>query len=129
MKKIFLTSFILLSLSSAFAQKQAWQWYFGYNASMEFNTGVPVVTNNSAMSQWEGCSSLADANGNLLFYSDGLSCWNKNHTLMPNGTGMLGDPSSTQSALFVCKPGSNTIFYLFVTNGTSAHYSELDLTL
>ncbi|HYV90620.1 MAG TPA: PKD domain-containing protein [Chitinophagales bacterium] len=120
---------LVLSCSTVFAQKQTWQWYFGYNASMEFSTGVPVVTNNSAMSQWEGCASIADADGDLLFYTDGLSVWNKNHTVMPNGTGLLGDPSSTQSALIIPKPASNTIYYIFTTNGSTAYYSELDLTL
>ena len=110
MKKILLVTALAFSFSALFGQKQTWQWYFGYNASIEFSTGVPVVTNNSAMSQWEGCSSIADANGDLLFYTDGMSAWNKNHAVMPNSTGMLGDPSSTQSALIVPKPGSNTIY-------------------
>lgn len=131
MKKILFVSAFVLSFSMVFAQKQAWQWYFGYNSSMEFSTGVPVVTTNSAMSQWEGCASIADADGNLLFYTDGLSVWNMNHVVMPNGTGLLGDASSTQSALIVPKPGSNSIYYIFTTGAYNpyAYYSELDLTL
>jgi hypothetical protein len=129
MKQALLLSVILLSLSSLHAQKQTWQWYFGYNASLEFNTGAPVVTNNSAMSQWEGCASIADANGDLLFYTDGLSAWNKNHAIMPNSNGMLGNYTSTQSALIVQKPASSSIYYIFVCDGSSAHYSEVDMTL
>src|SRR5436190_12382032 len=118
MKKIFLASFLALSFSTLLAQKQTWQWYFGYNASVEFSTGAPVVTNLSAMSQWEGCSSIADDNGDLLFYTDGLSVWNKNHAVMPNGAGLLGNYSSTQSALIIPKPNSSTIYYIFTTSGS-----------
>ncbi|HYV92187.1 MAG TPA: PKD domain-containing protein [Chitinophagales bacterium] len=129
MKKFITTLSFSFIITFTFAQKQTWQWYFGYNTSMEFSTGAPVVTNNSAMSMWEGSASIADANGDLLFYTDGLSAWNQNHTVMPNSTGMLGNYSSNQSAIIVQKPGSSSIYYIFVTSGTDAHYSEVDMTL
>ena len=111
------------------AQKQAWKWYFGYNAAVDFSSGVPVPLFNSAMYQWEGSASIADNDGNLLFYTDGTSAWNANHTLMPNGTGMLGNSSSTQSAMIVPRPNSDSIYYIFVTDGSTAHYSEVDMSL
>ncbi|HYV90619.1 MAG TPA: T9SS type A sorting domain-containing protein [Chitinophagales bacterium] len=130
MKKLYAIIFFSLFLNSALAQKQAWKWYFSNNAAMDFSTGVPVALFDNAMYQYEGSSSIADENGDLLFYSDGITVWNKNHLPMPNGTGMLGNYSSTQSALIVPKPGSTTIYYIFVTDETStAHYSELDITL
>src|SRR6185295_10516236 len=84
---------------------------------------------NSAMSQYEGSASIADENGDLLFYTDGLSVWNKNHQIMPNGSGMLGNPSSTQSALIIPVPSSDSLYYIFVCDGGTAHYSQLDMTL
>ncbi|MEO5675623.1 MAG: hypothetical protein ABIQ74_13350, partial [Chitinophagales bacterium] len=45
------------------------------------------------------------------------------------GYGMQGNSSSTQSALIVPKPGSDSIYYIFVTDGFSAHYSEVDMSL
>src|SRR5437879_4409017 len=72
-------------------------WYFGFNAGMDFNSGSPVLLTNSAMNQWEGCSSICDTSGNLLFYTSGLSVWNRNHVMMANGNGLLGNPSSAQS--------------------------------
>lgn len=131
LRAIFLTILLLSALHVSFcnAQKQAWKWYFGYNAAIDFSSGTPVPLFNSAMNQWEGCSSIADSTGELLFYTDGLKAWNKNHTQMPNGFGMLGDATSTQSALIVPKPGSTSIYYIFVTNGYDAHYSEVDMSL
>ena len=63
-----------------------------------------------------------------------MTVYNKNHTVMPNGTGLLGHASSTQSAIIVKKPQSNTIYYIFTVDGFSGagggfHYSEVDLTL
>ena len=57
MKKLSFITLLLISFS-AIAQKQANQWYFGYQAAMEFNSGSPVVLTNSAMSSFEGVSSI-----------------------------------------------------------------------
>lgn len=39
---------------------------------------------------------------------------------MPNGTGLLGNYSSSQSAIIIPKPGSSTLYYLF----TAAEYGD-----
>jgi hypothetical protein len=133
MKKIYTLSIFLITVfivaNPSFAQKQAWKWYFGYNCAMDFSSGAPVALYNSAMSMFEGSASISDENGNLLFYTDGLSVWNRNHIVMPNGFGLLGDYSATQSAIIVPKPGSNTIYYIFTTSMYEARYSEVDITL
>jgi hypothetical protein len=129
MKKTLLLIFCLQFFQYAYSQKQAWKWYFGSNAAMDFSSGVPEVLYNSVMYQYEGSSSIADENGELLFYTDGLTVWNKEHEVMQNGSGLLGDASSTQSSLVVPKPYSDSIYYLFTTSGYWAHYSEIDITL
>jgi gliding motility-associated-like protein len=52
---------------------------------------------------------------------------------MPNGLGLLGDPSSTQSGIIVPKPGSNDIYYVFsvaaIGGSAGLTYSEVDMTL
>ena len=51
---------------------------------------------------------------------------------MPNGSGLLGNQSSEQSSLFVPKPGSNSLYYLFTTGGFSINrfcYNVIDLNL
>jgi hypothetical protein len=125
MNKIILFTLLILSVTS-FAQKEANMWYFGDYAALDFNSGSPVALTNSAMSQWEGCASIADHNGNLLFYTDGISIWNAAHTVMPNGTGLMGNNSSTQSGVIVKKPGSATLYYVFTVN--DLYYSIVDMT-
>jgi len=100
MKKAFLIVFIFYSITSI-AQGEANIWYFGENAGIDFNSGTPVAISDGQINTREGCSSFSDANGNLLFYSDGTTVWNKNHTPMPNGMGLKGHSSSTQSAMII----------------------------
>jgi gliding motility-associated-like protein len=112
MKKGLLIIFILFNYIS-FAQGEANIWYFGENAGIDFNSGNPIAISDGQLNTREGCSSFSDANGNLLFYSDGTTVWNKNHIPMPNGMGLKGHASSTQSAMIIPKPKSTTEYYLF----------------
>jgi gliding motility-associated-like protein len=133
MKKVYaIVSLILLSVFS-FSQGEYNVWYFGNNAGMDFNGGAPVALTNGALNTNEGSSSISDAAGNLLLYTDGMSVWNRNHVTMPNGTGLHGNGSSIQAALVVKQPGSATIYYVFTTdNNANAYgmkYSIVDMTL
>ncbi|MBL0050311.1 MAG: hypothetical protein IPP29_01695 [Bacteroidetes bacterium] len=69
MKKHFYVFTMLVALISGNiqAQKYANTWYFGNQAGLDFNGGAPVAINNSAMSTAEGCSSISDDNGAILF--------------------------------------------------------------
>lgn len=117
MKSIRLISIILLLIStSALAQKEAAIWYFGYGAGLDFNSGNPVTLTNGQLFTNEGCASISDKNGNLLFYTDGSIVYNKNHQVMPNGTGLLGHRSSTQSAIIVPKPKDPSLYYIFTVD-------------
>jgi len=106
-------------------------WHFGSLAGLDFNQGTPVATSGGKTLVNEGTASIADSNGNLLFYTDGVRVWNKNHQVMENGNGLKGHYSSTQSALIIPKPGSATIYYIFTTTagpGTEGLcYSVVDM--
>lgn len=127
-------TFILWLISLAvYSQGEANIWYFGDHAGLDFNSGVPVALTNSQMFTHEGCAVLSNSAGQLLFYTDGVTIWNKNHQVMQNGTGLMGDFSSTQSAIIVPKPGSSNLFYVFTTDyeahSNGFRYSIIDLSL
>jgi PKD repeat protein len=75
--------------------------------------------------------------GELLFYTDGVTVWNRLHEVMPNGTGLMGDPTTSQSALIIPAPGRQNVFYVFNAAPASAldassrclclHYSIVDM--
>ena len=104
---------VILSSINLFSQGQANIWYFGENAGLDFNTCSPISIDNGQLRTIEGCSSFSDSSGNLLFYSDGTTVWNKNHSVMSGGTGLAGNSSSSQSAMIIPRPGSNSIYYIF----------------
>ena len=109
-------SFCLCSLAGL-AQKETNVWYFGKNAGLSFSNPLdPQPLKDGRLFSEEGSATLSDAQGNLLFYSNGMQVWNKNRTLMVNGSELKGHESSTQSALILPKPGSTTLYYLFTTD-------------
>ncbi|MBQ0768980.1 MAG: T9SS type B sorting domain-containing protein [Bizionia sp.] len=137
MKHFIYTSFLALILSftsaSLSAQNESAFWFFGQGAGLNFNTGYPVPALDGELNTEEGCASISSKLGELLFYTDGVTVWNKNHQILSNGTGLTGDASSTQSAIIIPKPNSASIYYIFTVDGRAGsdglRYSEVDMTL
>ncbi|MDH5610268.1 MAG: PKD domain-containing protein, partial [Cyclobacteriaceae bacterium] len=107
------------------SQQLANQWYFGEMAGLDFNiqpdgTPPPVaLADNNKMFSPEGCATISDTDGHLLFYTNGVTVWNRDHDVMP-----IYDPSSTspflggnntasQGVLILPFMGDETMFYIF----------------
>jgi gliding motility-associated-like protein len=106
----------LIFYYNSYSQKQADNWYFGNNAGLNFSSGSPVPLFDGQLVCLEGVATISDSVGNLLFYTNGKKVWNRLHQVMPNGTGLNGDSSSTQAAIIVKQPGSDSVFYIFTTD-------------
>lgn len=132
MKKLLLPLVLLIN-QTCYPQGQTDKWYFGIHSAIDFSGGVPIALANSAIATNEGCATISDASGILLFYTDGVTVWNKNHAPMPNGTGLLGGISSTQSALIIPKPGSTSLYYVFTVDEFGGpngfRYTVVDMSL
>ena len=115
MKKL-IPVLVLFFAFSIYAQKEANIWCVGENAGLDFSTNPPndLV---GYLSTDKGSASISNANGDLQFYTDGSTVYDKTGSIMYNAEGLLGDSSSAQSAIIVPKPGSSKIYYLF-TVGT-----------
>ncbi len=133
----FATILILLVCTKSFGQKQANIWYFGDKAGLDFNHTPPKALLNSEMKSYNGSASIADVHGQLLFYTNGSTVYDKRHEIMENGTGLYGYGSSGayrdsntwgQSAVIVPRPGFINRYYIFTVGGRGAHYSEVDLS-
>jgi len=130
--RIVISIFLLLLALPVVSQNQADWWFFGSNAGIDFNTGVPVPNNIGQLNTIEGCSAISDACGSLLFYTDGSSIWDRNHLVMPNGNGLFGNPSSTQSAIVIPLPNNPDLYYVFsisIGATTGLYYSVVDMNL
>lgn len=133
MKKNHLLVVLLFISFKAFTQGEANIWYFGDHAGLDFKSGNPVALNDGKMQTYEGCATISNAAGQLILYTDGISVYNRNHEIMPNGTELLGNPSSSQSAVVVPKPNSPNIYYIFTSTDLAKEdgvcYSIVDLNL
>lgn len=148
-QKILIVLFVLFVTLPSFAQREYNNWLFGNKAGLTWNTtrnfgatgvfgttlnttlrGIPTVLANSPIETDEGCFVISDTNGNLLFFSDGMTVWNRNMAVMPNGTGLSGHKSSAQSGVIFPFPQSSTR-YIAITLGEGSQndlsYSIVDM--
>lgn len=142
-KNLLIIIFFHLSSLGTFAQKQGNVWYFGDYAGLDFNGGTPTAISNGQITfppgegHNEGSSVISDSSGSILFYTDGMTVWNKNHQIMQNGDSLLGNFSSTQSAIIVPSPQDpNRLYYIFTISsgfccggniGDGLRYSKVDM--
>ncbi len=130
-KVIFLLIFSCTFLSLDSFSQTTNIWYFGNHAGIDFNSGSPVPLTNGALNSYEGCATICNNAGALLFYTDGTTIYDATHNIMLNGMGLNGNPNSTQSSLIIPFPSSPDSFYVFTTEycGGPFSYSVVDMTL
>jgi hypothetical protein len=133
MRRLLLFLFVCVFLiQPASAQRATDLWYFGRQAGLSFANGAPTPLLDGAMTTYEGCATATTKRGELLFYTDGQTVWNRQHQPMPGGRHLMGSGSSTQSALIVPDPGSGNIFYIFTVapqgSPDGLRYSVVDMT-
>ncbi len=141
MKNLFLLFSLVLQSYLSFAQYNINQnkvWAFGNNVGIDFNSGVPVSV-GSGLYTGEGCASVSDASGNLLFYTNGKKVWNNAGFEMPSGSDIVPfvTTSTSQAAVVIPVFGNTNQYYIFsLENLESSHsdrarlsYSIVDMTM
>jgi len=135
LKKI-VSLLILLSVSiNISAQLENSNWYFGNQAGINFNdeTSDPSALTDGVMRTDGGSASISDANGNLLFYTNGITVWGADHKTLKNGTGLFGSSTVSQAVLIVPNPSEENEYYIFTNQAQEAgskglNYSIVKLT-
>lgn len=143
---------MLLVASRASSQGEDNNWAFGKQAGISFNSGSPVSFTSAITGYGEGCASISDASGQLLFYTEGTDVWDRNGNIMPNGSNLTGLPyitvnpttpvsptsSTTQGSVIVSVPYQPRRYYVFSlssqqlemgVNGGKLYYSIVDMNL
>lgn len=138
MKKAVLIMLALMS-SLGYAQNlQNANWLFGEYAGLNFNPSPPPTalspSVSTGMDTAEGCATISYPDGSLMFYTNSNRVWNKNHQVMPNGTGLIGSVEGSQNAVIIPRPNDNTRFFVVTLDGylgsqKGLYYSEVDMTL
>jgi hypothetical protein len=126
---ITLLSICLFGLKS----QRANNWFFGSSAGLSFNSNTVLPILGGQLNGPDNASSISDQNGNLLFYTDGISVWNSQHLVMSNGSGLVGHYTAGQCALIVPIPCNNSKYVIFHTTEFSnpgyLHYTVVDMSL
>lgn len=97
--------------------------------------GRVTLSPNHSMNAKGGGATISDSFGNLLFYTDGVSVWSRDHKRMVNGDGLNGNPATTQTVIIVPRPLHRYKYYIFTTSSrkdntqNALSYSEVDMSL
>jgi gliding motility-associated-like protein len=114
---------------------QSYSWAFGSRGGVSFTSGAPVAF-ASNISTNEGSASVADASGNMLFYTDGRRVWDATHAVMPSGGSLVAfaTSSTSQGSLIMPVLGNASQYYLFSLEDYSGtvgrlYYCIVDMSL
>jgi gliding motility-associated-like protein len=120
MRKIYLFYILFCLAGVCFrSDSQAQQgniWHYGQGAGTQFYLGGPAGISNGQTNTLEGTASICDENADLLFYTDGVTVWDKTHQPMPNGQGLKGNKSAFQAAAIIPQPGDPSTFYIITAD-------------
>lgn len=136
MKQFTFLLLFIFAITSIQAQSKRYNiWYFGEKAGMDFNNTPPTALLDNPINTDEGTATIADEDGDLLFFSNGVKVFNKELELMENGDSLYGNKSSTTSVVVIPKHNNDSIYYLFTVDafygfGTyeGFNYSIVDMT-
>ena len=129
MKNNFLVICFLLCIMSVCAQKRGNTWYFGQAIGLDFNQTPPRTLHNGILTCIEGSATISDNNGNLLFYTDGVTVVNRKHQQMLNGNFLTGHLSSTNNAFIIPLPGNDSLYYIFTTGAAKEEFHQFSYSV
>jgi len=143
--KLIFTIIILLIKINVFAQKEANNWIISIDNYMSFNSGSPEMITPPPPSwcsgwssstcnfffTWRCCSSISDADGNLLLYTNGERIFTAALDTVFTGQFMHGNQQSSQ-CLIIPRPYYPNRYYVITTayavTMMGARYYEIDMT-
>lgn len=117
---------------------QGSNWCFGDSCGLNFSSGTPLPFISSLKSQG-ACASISDSLGNLLFYTNGIKVWDRNHNQMPNGFGLYAvyefpnyGSNVSEGTLIIPYPNHPDSFLIFTSSNlldTGIHYSIVNMLM
>lgn len=133
MKKFYITIMMALLPILIFSQGVNDNWYFGQNAAVNFTGSVPLALTDSQMYAEEATGTVSDDDGKILFYTNGVDIYDRQHQLMQDGTN-IGGGLSTQQLAIVRNPANPRQYYIFTAaeignSNTYLAYTVVDMSL
>lgn len=110
-------------------------WFCPGNNTLDFNSNPPVSGFSPVKVPASGISAACNEQGALMFYTDGVNVYNRQHVIMKNGDSIsdVSHPSSLSifNPLIVQFPDKENLYYVFTTalQGQNLCYSVIDMSL
>lgn len=115
---LFFSIILVISISCHAQSNRISHWFFGFNNHFDFSdTANPKLTREGNTYTWGNTATMSDKKGNLLFYTDGETVWNKQHKQMINGTGLHGSAADGQGSIIIPFVGVKYKYYIFTVDG------------
>lgn len=100
-------------------------WFFGSKAGIDFGSNGSTATQMTAPCSGscvagEGSTAIATRSGQIQFWTNGITVWDRNGTPMTNGNGSLNANASSTQAAAVFPASNNESKYVIITN-TAEH--------
>jgi gliding motility-associated-like protein len=138
---LFISIICVSALNAQEGQRHNHRWFFslGSQVGLQFNEpnfNVNVTNLHAApFSQGANITANNPITGNLMFYSNGLSVWDANHNVMPNGNGLNGNANGFASVKACYNPANCNQFFIFHSTAEQGvglgplYYSVVDMSL
>ena len=131
-------AFLFFSFASQ-AQTRNSNWAISDSILLNFTIDSSFVSSSAlhttdiVNSFVEPMATISDTSGQLLFYTNGFTIWNRNNEVMLNGDSLLCNFSVTNGVVIIPFPNSSSLYYIFYINrligqGTDGiNYSIVDM--
>lgn len=115
MKRLNFFFLLILVSSFCFAQGINNNWYLNYQKGVTFNNGnsAPNILNDGQITASQTLATVSDSSGDLLFYTDGKTVWNKNHSIMQNGILSTSNSENPERIIIVKDISNSNLYYIF----------------
>lgn len=131
MKQWLIISLLCLGISYAGAQNRDNNWFFGSSLGMRFSGGsmstIPAGT-TPFYSPYAAASYSDPATGDLLFYTNGSTVYNRRHQIMNNGEFINGSQLSVHCYI-VPHPGIKNQYFIISSSSQNStlYYAIVDM--
>lgn len=131
------SALVVADANAQYYTNQNKMWGFGGNGGIDFTSGSPVAFVSAVVTE-EGCTTVCDSAGTLLFVTDGYNVRNAAGSVMPNGGFIAGVSTWRAGQASVITPvlSNPDRYYIFTMEqapGTTGYcnlkYSIVDMTL
>jgi gliding motility-associated-like protein len=127
-----ITVLMLFVCGNLFAQRERDNWYFASNAAINFPAGAsPVEVDNASKITGSPSVSISVSDsktGQLLFYSDGITVWDKSNSIMDNGASIFA-PNVCDYVIYSPNPANKSQYFVFSYTGKRISYAVIDISL